>query len=202
MVVILFVTCFGPTVAGAVNEVAEQVEKELLEQEDAPKSPLSVAPLDHIEYPASRPAWLAQSPKLEGAVHEWIVVTQPAETPEQCDAELVRLQLAAVISYAEMQSDFQSSTRDLPITSEWIEENLVRGLYEGEVKQGGTVLYERASKLMFDKQGQSTIMKAWKKVQVRDRLGATGVLLFGGMLCLFLGSMVTNFLSRRAVKLR
>ncbi len=166
-------------------------------RKDATVAELSVAPLDQFEYPDDRPKWLHEPPQLDGDVHHWVVVSSPAETRDESVEELGRLQRAALMRYVEGHTENQSANEIFAVTDQWIEDNLITDRYVGEVKQGDTLLYEDAVKLTFDKGVQSEIAYASKRIQVRDRLAATGVLVAGGLCCLMIGSLATGFLGRR-----
>ncbi|WP_442509566.1 hypothetical protein SH528x_001146 [Novipirellula sp. SH528] len=204
LVAVLMVITVGPMVAMAVDDVADKVEKSFADTKPIVPDPsvetaseLSVAPLDQFQYPKNRPAWLNDSPKLEGADQYWIVVSTPAESRAEAVDELKGLQRAAVVRYVQGHTDGGSPHDFLTMSDEWIEENLITDRYAGEVNQGDTVLYENAVKLTFDRAIQSEISRAWKRVQVRDRLAATGVLVAGGLCCLVFSSFVTGLIGRR-----
>ncbi|WP_372724458.1 hypothetical protein [Novipirellula sp.] len=214
-VAVLMVITVGPMVAMAVDDVAEKVESSLAESKSSTEptpdaesatdaalatdtaAELSVAPLDQFSYPEDRPAWLNELPKLDGDLQSWVVVSSPAESREESEEERKRLQRAALIHYVQGQTDGDTSNEYLSVTDEWIENNLITDRYAGEVKQGDTVLYENAAKLSFDKAIQREIAVAWKRVQVRDRLAATGVLVAGGLCCLVFSSFLTGLIGRR-----
>ncbi|GAA5509289.1 hypothetical protein [Novipirellula caenicola] len=218
LVAVLMVITVGPMVAMAVDDVAKKVETSLRDEnasaeskpgddsefnednvstqtETAPE--LSVAPLDQISYPDDRPAWLSELPQLDGDLQSWVVVSSPAESRQESEEELKRLQRAALVRYVQGQTDGSASSEYLSVTDEWIENNLITDRYAGEVKQGDTILYENAAKLSFDKAIQSEIALAWKRVQVRDRLAATGVLVMGGLCCLVFSTFLTGLIGRR-----
>ncbi|EMI19856.1 putative membrane protein [Rhodopirellula maiorica SM1] len=221
LVAVLMVITVGPMVAMAVDDVAKKVETSLADtkvgaeaksgddsESDAVNatdasamtetaSELSVAPLDQFSFPDDRPAWLNDLPKLDGDLQSWVVVSSPADSRTESEDELKRLQRAALVHYVQGQTDGDASHEYLSVTDEWIENNLITDRYAGEVKQGDTILYENAVKLSFDKAIQSEIALAWKRVQVRDRLAATGVLVVGGLFCLVFSSFVTGLIGRR-----
>ena len=99
LVAVLMVITVGPMVAMAVDDVADKVEKSFADTKPIVPEPsvetaseLSVAPLDQFQYPKNRPAWLNDSPKLEGADQYWIVVSTPAESRAEAVDELKGLQ--------------------------------------------------------------------------------------------------------------
>jgi hypothetical protein len=160
---------------------------------------LSRPPLSHVEYPSDRPAWLDDSPNLESEPHTWVVVTEPAETLEKCREELALMRHAAVASYVKFRS--RSDRFDFyPINDKWIEQRLVSRTYQGTVTKGGTQHFELAAELTFEPDVQSEIVSAWTQINVRDRLGALGVLVFVGLTILICASAFLCLLSRRATR--
>ena len=159
---------------------------------------LSVAPLDHIEYPESRPEWLADPPVTEADVFRVVVVSGPCETVEESEDELRVMQRAAVstlvteIANSDGRFDFYSPS------DEQIERDLVKRRYAGEVMQGDQTRYEHAVEIEFSEANQQQVHQAWRAVEVRDRLGEVGVLTLSGLTLLVCGSAVTGWVSRRA----
>ena len=159
---------------------------------------LSVAPLDHIEYPESRPEWLADPPVTEGDVFRVVVVSGPCETVEESEDELRVMQRAAAstlvteIANSNGRFDFYSPS------DEQIERDLVKRRYAGEVMQGDQTRYEHAVEIEFSEANQQQVRQAWRAVEVRDRLGEVGVLTFSGLTLLVCASAVTGWVSRRA----
>ena len=176
--------------AGDVSKVAGKV---------ADTKELSRPPLSHVEYPSDRPAWLDDSPNLESEPHTWVVVTEPAETLEKCREELALMRRAAVASYVKYRS--KSDRFDFyPINDKWIKQRLVSRTYQGSVTKGGTPHYELAVELTFEPEVQSEIVNAWTQINVRDRLGALGVMVFVGLIILVCASAFLCLLSRRATR--
>jgi hypothetical protein len=105
-----------------------------------------------------------------------------------------RIAVAAYISGfqgAAGRSDF------FPITETWIEDELIARRYSGELLQGDMAGYEDAVEIRFDNETQAMISAAVKNVEVRDRLGAVGVLVFAGLIGLICSSGFIGILSRR-----
>jgi hypothetical protein len=157
---------------------------------------LSVAPLDQIDFPDSRPKWVGSSVEFNDEADTIIVVSGPCETPEESLEELKLMQRAAVSTYISRKT--KSGSFDFfPISDEDIERDLVIRSYEGEVVQGGMTRYEHAVELKFTEDKQESIQHAWKQVEVRDRLGALGVLGFLGTTMLICSSLLIGTVSRR-----
>ena len=66
--------------------------------------------------------------------------------------------------------------------------NLSDRHYSGEVNQGDMTKYEDAVELVFTEENRQEIEAAWRNVEVRARLGALGVLVFGGLVTLISSS--------------
>ncbi|TWU34343.1 hypothetical protein [Novipirellula artificiosorum] len=187
-IVIVMIALLGSSVAKAVDAVTQETPKSV---------ELSVAPLDQITYPEDRPDWLGDPPTRDGSVDRWVVVSTPAETVQQSEEDLRLMQHAAVSTYVRGLVDAGNQFDFFPVTDRWIDEQLVRRSYDGEVTQGDLLLHEHATELVFDPQTKADIRKAWKQVQVRDRLAVMGVTVAGGLCCLVLGSVVTGMVGRR-----
>jgi hypothetical protein len=158
---------------------------------------LSVAPLDHIEYPESRPEWLSDPPVSQSDIYRMVVVSGPCDTVEESEEELRVLQRAAVstlviqIARSDGRFDFYSPS------DEQIERDLVKRRYSGEITQGDQTRYEHAVEIEFSEVDQRQVREAWHAVEVRDRLGAVGLLTFSGLTLLVCGSAATGLISRR-----
>ncbi len=164
---------------------------------DAEAAPLSVAPLEHVVYPGSRPQWVASLPDPDEEPHRLVVVSMPWDTPEECTEELAFLVRGEIENYfrrlpgADGQSDFY------PITDEWIEENLITRRYEGQVDHEGMTQYEHAVELYFDEDIRAEVAASAKNAEVGKRLGAVGMLVFLGLIGLICSSTVVGAISRR-----
>lgn len=157
---------------------------------------LSTAPLDHVEYPSDRPLWLNDSPDLESRIHTWVVVTEACESGERCAEKLAKLQHGAVSAYIRALTG-SSEVDFYPINDKWINSQLVIETYSGRLTKGGEPMFERAVMLEFTPRTQQEILKSWKNIRVRERLGALGVLVFFGLIALIGSSSVLSLVSRR-----
>lgn len=158
---------------------------------------LSVAPLDHVEYPMDRPSWVSNEPYFDGDNDTIVVVSAPCETPEESLEELKWMQRAAIATYIARLIEFSGDFDFYPISDEQIDSDLVIRRYAGEVNQGGTTKYEHAVELRFDASKQIEITEAWKNVEVRHRLGAMGALTFVGLVLLICSSAFVGIFCRR-----
>lgn len=159
---------------------------------------LSVAPLDHVEYPADRPPWLSNPPSLEAAWHEWVVVTPPCDTADQAQELLSVLTRAAVASYVEQLTGSDADAINFPVSDDWIEKTLVSRRYSGRVAEGDMDRVEQAVELVFNPTVQEDIRSEWKNHQVKQRLGAVGLGVAGLLGTLICGTGVLSVISRRA----
>ena len=164
---------------------------------ESPKE-LSVAPLDHIEYPESRPKWVSDLAESDGESFRAVIVSGPCDTVEESLEELRLMQRAAVstlvtqIAQSDGRFDFYAPS------DEEIERDLVIRQYAGEVTQGDQNRYEHAVEIEFSKAQQRAVRQAWQNVEIRHRLGAAGVVTFTSLVLLICGSAVTGMFSRRA----
>ena len=67
---------------------AHAADESAASRPDAEPAPLSVAPLDQIQYPEDRPEWIDAPTNLKALPHGWTVVSGPSETSEQSLDEL------------------------------------------------------------------------------------------------------------------
>ena len=164
--------------------------------DESPKE-LSVAPLDHVVYPETRPSWVSDPSQSDEESLRIVVVTGPCETDDESQEELRLLRRAAVstlvtrIAASDGRFDFFTPS-DEEIASEFVTRE-----YNGEVTQGDQVRYEQAAQVEFSEEQQRQVREAWRNVEVRHRLGATGVVTFSSLVLLICGSAVTGMFSRR-----
>lgn len=158
---------------------------------------LSVAPLDHLEYPKDRPKWLGNKPDFGGDVPTIVVVSEPGETPQESLETLKWMQRAAIATYVSRLTDSPGDFDLIPISDQVIEEELVSRRYSGKLIQGDGTKYEHAVELRFSKSFQREIHAAWKNVEVGRRLSALGGLASVGFVMLIASSGFVGILSRR-----
>lgn len=167
-------------------------------EESSPK-PLSVAPLDQIQYPEDRPAWIDAENDLSGQTHRWVVTTSPCETREQSAGELDRMLPVAVQLYAERLVRDREGCRDVEVgDAVQVARDAIARRYDGTVEQGDVTLYESAAELEFPPAVQAEIRRRCLNAEVRGRLGVLGLFVSGGLACLILGSVVVNGCCRHA----
>ena len=157
---------------------------------------LSVAPLDYVQYPSTRPDWVSEADDTESRIHTVVVVTRPCDSYEECGAELNLFRKAAIRNY--IRALCKSDIIDFyPIEDQWIEKHLVIDEYEGEVTVGDDKLFEQAIRMEFTPRVRDEIQLAWKNVQVGERLGGLGFLVAIGSVGLFCSSVLLGTFSRR-----
>ena len=125
------------TLASTVAYATDQNSGRQSTSSDQPAQ-LSVAPLDHVDYPDDRPAWLQNSEMdLATEPHKLVLVTQPCDTIEECEEELKLSQRAMVATYIKMLA--KADNYDFfEVNDEWIDEKLVSRDYTGTLQQGDT----------------------------------------------------------------
>ncbi len=194
----LAMLALASTVAYAADHDATVRAKNHPSEESRPleSKPLSTPLLSHVEYPSDRPAWINETTNLNSQPQTCVVLTQPAETLDECRQELAVMRRAAVRSYIEIKSNCDRFDF-FPINDQWIDERLVSRTYQGQVVKGGSNHYEMAVELTFPPGVENEIMDAWRRIQVRDRLGAMGVTFLIGLSSLVCISMFLSALSRR-----
>ena len=163
-------------------------------------APLSVAPLDQIDYPEDRPSWIDVATNLKELPHSWTVVSGPSETSEQSLRELKLLQRASVETYLKTLPGADGGFDFFPLTDQWIEDHLVTKEYAGLVIQEGLTLHEHAAELRIDSDAKREMLAALKNDTVGHRLGALGVVTLTGLFGLIVGSALVGTASRRVAR--
>ncbi|TWU57928.1 hypothetical protein [Rubripirellula reticaptiva] len=164
---------------------------------------LSVAPLDHIEYPDDRPQWLVENksldeePSVRGVDHKIVIVSLPCDSAEQSLEELQWMQRAAIATYVSQMVDAGGEFDFYSPSDEEIENDLISKRYTGQVVQGDSTRYESAVELHFDSKKRDEIRVAWKNIEVGDRLKALGGLTTVGLVLLICTSGLLGIVSRR-----
>ena len=189
MAACLMLVISTPTVQAAKKPVPTEENTESVE--------LSVPPLDHVEYPSSRPDWCNQKTNFTDVDDSIVVVSGPCDTPEECTADLKWMQQAAVTTYVTSLLDVSADSTFYHVTHDEIDERLVVRRYQGEVTAGGQVKYEHVVELKFTPSIQKEIRSAWRNLEVSNRLGALGILAVLGTLLLIGTSGLLGIVSRR-----
>lgn len=161
---------------------------------------LSVPPLDHVEYPMSRPAWCDQKPNFTQRDHTIVVVAGPCDSPMQCEDELQWMQRAAVVTYANGLVESDSGIDFSAYSDQDIDDHLVSRRYEGSVTKGGETKYEKVVQLEMTPEIQSEIRQASRGIEVGRRLGFLAVVGLLGTVLLACSSGLLGLASRRVSK--
>lgn len=213
----LLVLCFlaGSAVAQEVDEsesVPEVVPSELpledpdtepvsdpeLERETEP-TPLSVAPLDHIEYQVAPPQWINDSPQLDGEVAVWPVRSQLSDSEEEAKYSLqVQIQ-GAVAAYAEHflgdeRARVLGNDAALAVDLDSLPES---DRFIGIAKRGGLTYHEQAARLRFDEKFRKRLATAWQEREVEQRLSVVGLTGGAGLLVLLAGTGIVRRVARK-----
>lgn len=190
------------------DDSSAKTEDTKVEETDSSPSPsveLSIPPLDHVEYPESRPEWVTENLWIDNelsdeANHTAAIVTGPSDTPEDAAEELAWMQRAVTSTFIARLVDSDSGSDFYPISDEQISERLVSKQYSGEVTVGGSTKYEQAVEIQFDEEIRSEIESAWKHREVGHRLGALGFTAGLGSILLICASGLMGIASRRVAK--
>ncbi|TWU58731.1 hypothetical protein Poly51_15110 [Rubripirellula tenax] len=158
-------------------------------------SELSVAPLDHVEYPEDRPKWIDEKPLPDE--HRVIVVSMPWDTAEESLEELSWMKRAAVSAYVNRLVEAGGAFDFYDPSDEEFESDLIARQYVGTVTQGAATKYEAAVEIRFTGRKQDEIRTAWKNIEVGGRLRAVGALTAFGLIVLMGTSGVIGVVSRR-----
>ncbi len=165
---------------------------------------LSVAPLDHAQYPDDRPEWLEMAPDLDASLVVWPV--KSLLLPSKAEArESLELQIrGAVAAYADHvlgseRADLLNQAETEQMLSEQV---LVESLpftdrYEGTAKLGDETVYEQAVRLRFDEKYRQRLLATWQNRELAERLEAVGVAGGVGLCLLLAGTGITRRIARR-----
>lgn len=177
------------------SAAAESTAADVAETETT--SELSVAPLDHVVYPADRPSWLDQLPSIGGDVDSIVVISEPALSVETAAEELRWMQRAAIATYVSQLVDEPGQFDVFAPDDETIDRDLVARRYDGPVTIGDETHYESATELRFDVDQRKRIDDAWKNAEVGRRLKAFGGLASLALVTLFCTGGLIGVVSRR-----
>ena len=163
-------------------------------------SELSVAPLDHTEYPENRPVWVVEADDMQGETHTRVVVSAPSETLEGSLNSLKLMQAIEIDIYANDLIASDGHPEVFQLNEDWIAENANRFVskeYAGTLKIGDVEHFEHAVQLRFTPELKDEIRLQWKRVEVAHRLGAISFLIFVGTVLTGCGSAALGIFSRR-----
>lgn len=156
---------------------------------------LSVAPSDHVEYPADRPEWIDAENDLGLPLHRWIVRTPPCETREECEDVLAVMFLSELHRYGRALTG-SPLVDQLAVEDEELLESLVARRYDGTLTQGNLPAYESALELRIGPDFQERVWRHVRNGEVRQRIGAVGVMSAGGLALVVMLAGATAGISR------
>ncbi|TWT53870.1 hypothetical protein Pla22_15040 [Rubripirellula amarantea] len=189
----------GSTLVDSEQSDSNQVDSDLAESVSK-SGELSVPPLDHVEYPSSRPDWVSNKPDFSSSSDTIVVVAGPCETKEECLEELRWMQRAAITTYIARLVEQAGGADFYTFSDEEVAGNLVARQYVGQVTAGGSPKYEHAVELRFDPKVKRDIIDAWKNQEVGDRLSALGAVTSLGAVLLLCSGGLIGIASRRVSK--
>lgn len=167
---------------------------------------LSIAPLDHVEYPVDRPKWIdesSRSPSAESGSSKIIsiVVVSPSQPTPEAAAEMMEVMAkGAVENYIDQQAATLPKSIDakkIVVEMDWIRNELVTRRYDGQVQIGDQTEFESACLLRLDEQHQAVLQDLIQNHHLMHRLGVVGIFGLGGFLALVGGSIVFSGLASR-----
>ena len=193
--------------ANAKPEIQDETGPNVASRDIADEQPaeLSVPPLDHIDYPRSRPKWCDEDPVFSKlGDHRIAVQSGPCDSEDQCDQQLNVMRRAALAAYIERLTkafDDDWVDPDLIVTASLsdstIDNRWVARRYEGPVTVGGEEKYEKVVQLRFTERDRAEFKQMLQEIHVERRLKFLGLLGLVGTGLLVCCSGVTSFASRR-----
>ncbi len=164
-------------------------------------STLSVPPLDHIEYPETRPVWVSQSPPFVPlGADSIVVVAGPCETKEECSEEMRWMKRAAISTYVMGLVQGATNADFYQLEDDSIDEMLVNRDYTGSVIAGGESKFEYAVQLQFSLAEKGRIREGWMSAELQSRLAVLGALFGMGLTLLVCSGGLLGIVSRRVAK--
>ncbi len=167
-------------------------------------STLSVAPLDHIDYPLDRPSWIEEhrvpTPPSDGADLLISVGSGPAASPEAASEMMDVMARGAVENYLEQIA--QDGPEVIPaerfdVDMDWVRDELISRRYEGTVGMGDDVQYESVCLLRISDEQQQKLSRSIQNYQLEGRLSTVGAIALIGFVGLLSGSVGLGWLASR-----
>ncbi|SMP76883.1 hypothetical protein SAMN06265222_12232 [Neorhodopirellula lusitana] len=173
---------------------------------------LSVAPLDHVEYPDDRPHWI-DSPdgrksgkpsglhvgKAENADALSIAVVSPPQASPKEAAEMMEVMArGAVENYIDQHAatlNERINSKEITVEMDWIRDELIVRRYDGEVQSGDATLYESACLLQITPPHQEVLNRLIDNHRLLRRLAIVGIFALIGFGGLVGGSIVLGGLA-------
>lgn len=167
-------------------------------------SKLSVAPLDHVDYPLERPGWIEEhrvpvAPN-EGGDLLISVSSGPAASPEIAAEMMEVMARGAVENYLEQMT--QDGAEPVPadeieVAPDWLREELISRRYDGTVGSGDEVRYESACLLRISAEEQQKLTESIQNYRLQRRLSTVGVVALVGFAGLVSAAVGLGWLASR-----
>lgn len=167
-------------------------------------SKLSVAPLDHVDYPLDRPVWIEEhripvTPSNGGDLLI-SVSSGPAATPGIAAEMMEVMARGAMENYLEQmaQNDAEPVPADrIEVAADWLREELISRRYDGTVGSGDEVRYESACLLRISDEEQQKLAESIQNYRLMARLSNVGVIALLGFTGLLGGAFGLGWLASR-----
>lgn len=170
---------------------------------DSP-SKLSVAPLDHVDYPLDRPTWIEEHrvPVTPQNGEDLLISVSsgPAASPEIAAEMMEVMARGAVENYLEQMA--QDGAEPVPVdrievASNWLREELISRRYDGSVGSSDEVRYESACLLRISGEEQQKLADSIQNYRLQGRLSNLGVIAVLGFAGLLSGAVGLGWLASR-----
>ncbi|MEM9827095.1 MAG: hypothetical protein AAF958_10930 [Planctomycetota bacterium] len=161
---------------------------------------LSVPPMDHVQYPETRPDWVESgvSSTSDDRKVKIVVVGPPGETKSMADAQAEVLALAALEAYARDSVEFVPFSFDIYDLGDF--KRFVQREYRGTVEVGGITHFETAYEMELSSRDRRRLLRVIKNAELGGRLSFLTVSGLGGAAMLLASGGVLSLASRRAEK--
>jgi hypothetical protein len=166
--------------------------------------PLSVPPLDHVDYPPDRPNWIEEHQQPTGGVDGSdlliSVSSGPAATPEIATEMMEVMARGAVENFLHQQAETLPEAipvEQIEVDMDWVRRELISRRYDGALSGSESTRYESACLLRIDSVDQQTLHQMIQNLRLQHRLGLVGVVAIICLLGLLSGSIMFGWLAGR-----
>lgn len=167
-------------------------------------SKLSVAPLDHVDYPLDRPGWIEEhrvpvAPSNGGDLLI-SVSSGPAASPEIAAEMMEVMARGAVENYLEQMAQHGAEmvpADQIEVAPDWLREELISRRYDGTVGMGDEVRYESACLLRISGEEQQKLAESIQNYRLQGRLSKVGAIALLGFAGLLGGAIGLGWLATR-----
>lgn len=167
-------------------------------------SKLSVAPLDHVDYPLERPGWIEEYrvpvTPTSGADLLISVSSGPAASAEIAAEMMEVMARGAVENYLEEMAQDGAEpvpAEEIEVASNWLREELVSRRYDGTVGSGDEIRYESACLLRISAEEQQKLAESVRNYRLQRRLATVGVVAILGFAGMLSGAIGLGWLASR-----